>query len=156
VADRDGRLPPLEVNVISPGLSKNLPQQLLLIATDLHLFLRSRICTLSAPRNAKPDKGAKRYMFQLLASRLQAVRLTGLTAAVFCFGLLIAQAALMHAQTSDDNGPVTGKVAPGQNAAVEGTTKSALYGERDFPVAHGCFSRIQSFFAIKTVWGVGW
>ncbi len=67
-------------------------------------------------------------MFQLLASRLAAVRLKGLSAAVlFCFGLLIAQPAVMHAQTSGDNGPVVGKVAPGQNAAVvEGTTESVL------------------------------
>ncbi len=67
-------------------------------------------------------------MFQLLASRLAAVRLKGLSGAVlFCFGLLIAQPAVMHAQTSGDNGPVVGKVAPGQNAAVvEGTTESAL------------------------------
>ena len=67
-------------------------------------------------------------MFQLLASRLGAVRLKGLSVAfLFCFGLLIAQPAVMHAQTSGDNGPVVGKVAPGQSAAVvEGTTESAL------------------------------
>ena len=67
-------------------------------------------------------------MFELLASRLAAVRLKGQSAAVlFCFGLLIAQPAVMHAQTSGDNGPVTGKVAPGQSAAVvEGTTESVL------------------------------
>lgn len=67
-------------------------------------------------------------MFQIFVSRLQAVRLTGLLAAVFfCFGLLITQPAVMHAQTSGDAGPVVGKAAPGQNAAVvEGTTESAL------------------------------
>ncbi len=67
-------------------------------------------------------------MFQLLAFRLAAVRLKGLSAALlFCFGLLIAEPAVMHAQTSGDNGPVVGKVAPGQTAATpEGTTESAL------------------------------
>jgi hypothetical protein len=96
-------------------------------------------------------------MFQLLASRLAAVRLKGLSAAVlFCFGLLIAQPAVMHAQTSGDNGPVTGKVAPGQSAAVvEGTTESVLnYAANTiFPLLTVAFLGYV-VFAIKT--GRGW
>src|SRR5690242_18931540 len=67
-------------------------------------------------------------MFSLFASRLHAIRLKSLLAAVLiCFGLLMASPAVMHAQTSGDNGPVTGKVASGQSAAVvEGTTQCAL------------------------------
>lgn len=78
--------------------------------------------------NARPDKEQKRSMLQLFSSRLHAARLAGLMAAVlFCFALLMANPAVMHAQTSGDNGPVVGKVAPGQTAAVvEGTTESAL------------------------------
>ena len=95
-------------------------------------------------------------MFQLLASRLQAVRLKGLSAAVFCFGLLVAQPAMLHAQTSGDNGPVTGKVAPGQNAAVvEGTTESALnyMANTIFPLLTVAFLAAV-VFCIKT--GRGW
>jgi hypothetical protein len=96
-------------------------------------------------------------MFKLLASRLQAVRLKGLSAAVlFCFGLLIAQPAVIHAQTSGDNGPVTGKVAPGQNAAVvEGTTESVLNYSANtiFPLLTVAFLGYV-VFAIKT--GRGW
>jgi hypothetical protein len=97
-------------------------------------------------------------MFQVLASRLAAVRLKGLSAAVlFCFGLLlIAQPAVMHAQTSGDNGPVTGKVAPGQTAAVvEGTTESVLnYAANTiFPLLTVAFLGYV-VFAIKT--GRGW
>jgi hypothetical protein len=97
-------------------------------------------------------------MFQVLASRLAAVLLKGLSAAVlFCFGLLlIAQPAVMHAQTSGDNGPVTGKVAPGQTAAVvEGTTESVLnYAANTiFPLLTVAFLGYV-VFAIKT--GRGW
>ncbi len=96
-------------------------------------------------------------MFQLLSSRLAAVRVKGLSAAVlFCFGLLIAQPAVMHAQTSGDNGPVLGKVAPGQNAAVvEGTTESFLnYGANViFPLLTVAFLGYV-VFALKT--GRGW
>src|SRR6478672_7002788 len=96
-------------------------------------------------------------MFQLLASRLAAVRVKGLSAAVlFCFGLLIAQPAVIRAQTSGDNGPITGKVAPGQNAAVvEGTTESVLnYAANTiFPLLTVAFLGYV-VFAIKT--GRGW
>ena len=95
-------------------------------------------------------------MFQLLASRLQAVRLKGLSAAVFCFGLLMAQPAMLHAQTSGDNGPVTGKVAPGQNAAVvEGTTEEVLnyMANTIFPLLTVAFLAAV-IFCIKT--GRGW
>ncbi|MGH9583907.1 MAG: hypothetical protein ACRD4O_13325 [Bryobacteraceae bacterium] len=96
-------------------------------------------------------------MFHIFACRLQAVRLTGLMATVFfCFGLLITQPATMHAQTSGDAGPVTGKVAPGQNAAVvEGTTESALNYMANviFPLLTVAFLGYV-VFALKT--GRGW
>jgi len=96
-------------------------------------------------------------MFQLFACRLHAARLTGLLAAVvFCFGLLMANPAVMHAQTSGDNGPVTGKVAPGQTAAVvEGTTESALNYMANviFPLLTVAFLAYV-VFAIRT--GRGW
>lgn len=96
-------------------------------------------------------------MLQIFASPLHAVRLAGLMAAVvFCFGLLIANPAVMHAQTSGDNGPVTGKVAPGQTAAVvEGTTESALnYGANViFPLLTVAFLGWM-IFCIRT--GRGW
>ena len=95
-------------------------------------------------------------MFQLLASRLKAVRLKGLSAAVFCFGLLMAQPAMLYAQTSGDSGPVTGKVAPGQNAAVvEGTTESVLnyMANTIFPLLTVAFLAAV-VFCIKT--GRGW
>ncbi|MBV9082948.1 MAG: hypothetical protein JOZ62_09745 [Acidobacteriaceae bacterium] len=96
-------------------------------------------------------------MFSLFASRLYAVRLKGLIAAVlFCFGLLMAKPTVMHAQTSGDNGPVVGKVAPGQTAAVvEGTTESALnyLANVIFPLlAVGFLAYV--VFALKT--GRGW
>ena len=96
-------------------------------------------------------------MFSLFASRLRAVRLNGLLAAVlFCFGLLMANPAAMHAQTSGDNGPVTGKVAPGQTAAVvEGTTESALNYMANviFPLLTVAFLGLM-VFCIRT--GRGW
>ena len=96
-------------------------------------------------------------MFQLFASRLHAVRLTRLLAAVvFCFGLLMANPAVMNAQTSGDNGPVTGKVAPGQTAGVvEGTTESALNYMANviFPLLTVAFLAYV-VFAIRT--GRGW
>lgn len=96
-------------------------------------------------------------MFQFLASRLQAVRLKGPIAAVlFCFGLLLAQPAVMHAQTSGDAGPVTGKVAPGQSAAVpEGTVESGLNYMANviFPLLAVAFLAYV-VFALKT--GRGW
>ena len=96
-------------------------------------------------------------MFSLFASRVHAVRLQGLLAAVlFCFGLLMTNPALMHAQTSGDNGPVVGKVAPGQTAAVvEGTTESALnyMANTIFPLLTVAFLAYV-VFAIRT--GRGW
>ena len=96
-------------------------------------------------------------MFYFFASRFVAVRLKGLSAAVlFCFGLLIAQPALMHAQTSGDNGPVVGKVAPGQTAATpEGTTESALnyMANTIFPLLTVAFLAVV-VFCLKT--GRGW
>lgn len=96
-------------------------------------------------------------MFSLFASRLHAVRLKGLLAAVlFCFGLLMANPAVMHAQTSGDNGPVVGKVAPGQTAAVvEGTTESALNYMANviFPLLTVAFLGLM-VFCIRT--GRGW
>ena len=107
--------------------------------------------------NAGPDKEQERSMFSLFASRLHAVRLKGLLAAVvFCFGLLMANPAVMHAQTSGDNGPITGKVAPGQTAAVvEGTTESALNYMANviFPLLTVAFLALM-VFCIRT--GRGW
>jgi hypothetical protein len=103
------------------------------------------------------DKEQERSMSSLFASRLHAAPLTGLLAAVvFCFGLLVANPAAMHAQTSGDNGPVTGKVAPGQTAAVvEGTTESALNYMANviFPLLTVAFLAYV-VFAIRT--GRGW
>ncbi|HZQ54040.1 MAG TPA: hypothetical protein VFB14_17695 [Bryobacteraceae bacterium] len=96
-------------------------------------------------------------MFSLFASRLHAVRLKGLMAAVvFCFGLLMANPAVIHAQTSGDAGPVVGKVAPGQSAAVpEGTAESVLsyLANVIFPLLTVGFLAYV-VFALKT--GRGW
>jgi hypothetical protein len=96
-------------------------------------------------------------MFSLFASRLYAVRLKGLLAAVvFCFGLLMANPAVIQAQTSGDAGPVVGKVAPGQSAAVpEGTAESVLsyLANVIFPLLTVGFLAYV-VFALKT--GRGW
>lgn len=96
-------------------------------------------------------------MFQTLASRLQPLRLKGLVAAVlFCFGLVIAQPAVLHAQTSGDAGPVVGKVAPGQSAAVpEGTAESVLsyLANVIFPLLTVAFLAVV-IFCLRT--GRGW
>jgi hypothetical protein len=93
-------------------------------------------------------------MLQFPASRL---RLTSLVAAVvFGLALLMGDPALMHAQTSGDAGPVTGKVAPGQSAAVvEGTTEEVLnyMANTIFPLLTVAFLAYV-VFAIKT--GRGW
>ncbi|MFL6449695.1 MAG: hypothetical protein ACJ746_18735 [Bryobacteraceae bacterium] len=72
------------------------------------------------------------------------------------FGLLMAMPGVLHAQTSGDNGPVVGRVAPGQTAAVvEGTTESALNYMANviFPLLTVAFLGLM-VFCIRT--GRGW
>ena len=79
-----------------------------------------------------------------------------LATALFGLALLVAAPTLVEAQTSGDNGPVVGKVAPGQTASVvEGTTESALTYMANviFPLLTVAFLGYV-VFAIKT--GRGW
>lgn len=96
-------------------------------------------------------------MLQIFASRLPATRLAGLMAAVvLCLGLLIANPAVMHAQTNGDAGPVVVKVAPGQSAAVpEGTAESVLsyLANVIFPLLTVAFIAVV-IFCLRT--GRGW
>lgn len=76
--------------------------------------------------------------------------------ALFGLALLVAAPTIVEAQTSGDNGPVVGKVAPGQTASVvEGTTESALTYMANviFPLLTVAFLGYV-VFAIKT--GRGW
>jgi hypothetical protein len=79
-----------------------------------------------------------------------------LAAAVVAMLLFALAPASVTAQTSGDNGPVVGKVAPGQSASVvEGTTESALNYMANviFPLLTVAFLGYV-VFAIKT--GRGW
>ncbi len=65
-------------------------------------------------------------MVRFLASRMRALS-GALATALFGLTLLATTPVTMHAQTSGANGPVVGRVAPGQQAGqIEGTVESTL------------------------------
>src|ERR1700758_127167 len=79
-----------------------------------------------------------------------------LAAILLAFSLLATTQSFAVAQTSGDAGPVTGKVAPGQQAGqIEGTTESALtyMANTIFPLLTVGFLGFL-IFCIKT--GRGW
>jgi hypothetical protein len=91
-----------------------------------------------------------------LASRLRALS-RPLATALLGFTLLAATPTLAPAQTSGDNGPVVGKVAPGQQAGqVEGTIESVITYAANviMPLIGGAFL-ILMIFLLKTQRG-GW
>lgn len=94
-------------------------------------------------------------MYSFVPSFLRAFPRT-LAAAVFGFALLATTPMAVVAQTSGDAGPVTGKVAPGQQAGqIEGTTESGLtYTANTIIPMIGVAFLIYVIFAVKT--GRGW
>lgn len=93
----------------------------------------------------------------MLQSLTRFLRAGTRTLATTVFGLtLLASPVALIAQTSGDAGPITGKVAPGQQAGqVEGTTESVLtYTANTILPMIGVAFLIYVIFALRT--GRGW